>query len=554
MLRPGPGASVDLDLHVVPRASRSRVIGVFADRLKVQLAAPPVDGAANEALLELFAAQLRLSRGALELVRGATGKRKTLRIHQLSLAEIADRLALPRPPGALTPALALLVLAVSCAEVVDVPITLLIPEDASDLDRADNAALVLDPDGQLFQYDVDGLDFSLSIELPLDEAQRTLTLYLARGDELLAWGRSAPFILGGEDERLALLLGRPGALSTFPGAITSPRADLLLARAHGRGALLLDPDGVAYFLGERSLNLRAAAELVVDGDLPEPSDGVLVGAADGAVLRIAFSEPLRGWRFDPGADAWSPLAIAGASPGDRRGAAALVDADARVLVILGGGESTTIAELDLTADTSGSHPLRLLDSPHLDAPRAGARAAWIPREAGGGVLLFGGHADDLAPAYFAPEAGEGAPLGPPGPWHGAACTRLDLDVAAAAAVRVLCLGGVRGGEPTADALLITLPPAADSSAPIAEELPGWLPQAIPEPQLFADPRALYAQGAGHWLRIDRADLTRTQTPSAARRDRGGHSVLLGTGVTLLIGGADAEGAPVDRWQVFMPAL
>ncbi|HFE46155.1 MAG TPA: DUF167 domain-containing protein, partial [Nannocystis exedens] len=55
IIRTGPDDAVDVDVQVVPRASRSRVVGVHGDRLKIQLAAPPVDGAANKSLIELIA-------------------------------------------------------------------------------------------------------------------------------------------------------------------------------------------------------------------------------------------------------------------------------------------------------------------------------------------------------------------------------------------------------------------------------------------------------------------------------------------------------------------
>ncbi len=71
---------VEIDVAVVPRASRSRVVGIHGDRVKLQLAAPPVDGAANEELVALFAEVLGVPRRAIAIVRGDTSKRKTVRI------------------------------------------------------------------------------------------------------------------------------------------------------------------------------------------------------------------------------------------------------------------------------------------------------------------------------------------------------------------------------------------------------------------------------------------------------------------------------------------
>ena len=75
-------------MHVVPRASRSRVLGLHGERVKVQLAAPPVDGAANAELLDVIAQACGVHRRAVEIVRGDTSKRKTLRIEAAAVDEI----------------------------------------------------------------------------------------------------------------------------------------------------------------------------------------------------------------------------------------------------------------------------------------------------------------------------------------------------------------------------------------------------------------------------------------------------------------------------------
>jgi hypothetical protein len=78
-LRPVPGG-VELDLLVQPRAARSRVVGEHGGRLKVALAAPPVDGEANAALVELLAGALRVRRADVVIARGQGGRRKTVRV------------------------------------------------------------------------------------------------------------------------------------------------------------------------------------------------------------------------------------------------------------------------------------------------------------------------------------------------------------------------------------------------------------------------------------------------------------------------------------------
>jgi len=82
---------VRLQLHVQPRASRTEAAGMHGDALKVRLAAPPVDGAANEALVRWLASALKVSTASVTLVRGATSRRKVLDVTGISVAE-AERL------------------------------------------------------------------------------------------------------------------------------------------------------------------------------------------------------------------------------------------------------------------------------------------------------------------------------------------------------------------------------------------------------------------------------------------------------------------------------
>lgn len=79
-----------------PRASRTRVVGQHGDRLKVQLAAPPVDGEANAALLELFGELFSLGRQAVTLVDGEASKRKRVRLSGVSLARALEVLGADR--------------------------------------------------------------------------------------------------------------------------------------------------------------------------------------------------------------------------------------------------------------------------------------------------------------------------------------------------------------------------------------------------------------------------------------------------------------------------
>jgi hypothetical protein len=87
------GGAVVLELLVQPRASRTRVVGEHDGRLKVQLAAPPVDGEANAALVEFLADVLGVRKGEVAIARGETGRRKTVRVIGVTAAAVEAALA-----------------------------------------------------------------------------------------------------------------------------------------------------------------------------------------------------------------------------------------------------------------------------------------------------------------------------------------------------------------------------------------------------------------------------------------------------------------------------
>ncbi|MBK8002884.1 MAG: YggU family protein [Gemmatimonadetes bacterium] len=89
---------IRIALQVQPRASRSEVLGLQGDALKVRVQAPPVEGAANQAVVELVAEALGVRRGAVSLVAGETGRRKVVAVAGITAAEAARRLRL-EPPG-----------------------------------------------------------------------------------------------------------------------------------------------------------------------------------------------------------------------------------------------------------------------------------------------------------------------------------------------------------------------------------------------------------------------------------------------------------------------
>jgi uncharacterized protein len=81
-----------LYLKIQPRASKSEICDVIGDELKIRIAAPPVESAANEALIRFLAEVLRCPRSALQLVRGAASRHKVVAVRGLPITEIYLRL------------------------------------------------------------------------------------------------------------------------------------------------------------------------------------------------------------------------------------------------------------------------------------------------------------------------------------------------------------------------------------------------------------------------------------------------------------------------------
>lgn len=77
-----------LDCHVTPRAKRSSVKGERNGALAIALGAPPVDGKANEALIEFIAGLANVSKSDVEIVKGHCSRSKTLLIQRVSIVEL----------------------------------------------------------------------------------------------------------------------------------------------------------------------------------------------------------------------------------------------------------------------------------------------------------------------------------------------------------------------------------------------------------------------------------------------------------------------------------
>ena len=80
--------SVIISVRVQPRAPRTNIVGELGGALKIRLAAPPLDGEANEELLRFLAQIFNLPRKEIEIISGEKSRNKQLRIKGISVDQI----------------------------------------------------------------------------------------------------------------------------------------------------------------------------------------------------------------------------------------------------------------------------------------------------------------------------------------------------------------------------------------------------------------------------------------------------------------------------------
>ncbi len=85
---------VEFTVRVIPRASRSEVVGEFDGALKVKVCAPPVDGAANAEIQKLIAKRLGVSRSAVQIVSGESSRTKRLQVSGVTAAQVLEALGI----------------------------------------------------------------------------------------------------------------------------------------------------------------------------------------------------------------------------------------------------------------------------------------------------------------------------------------------------------------------------------------------------------------------------------------------------------------------------
>ena len=86
---------VQLAIKLQPRASKNEIGEALGDELKIKVTVPPVDSAANQALVELLAEKLGCSRGAIQIIRGNTSRHKTIQVSGLAADVVLQKLFQP---------------------------------------------------------------------------------------------------------------------------------------------------------------------------------------------------------------------------------------------------------------------------------------------------------------------------------------------------------------------------------------------------------------------------------------------------------------------------
>ncbi|CAN5417561.1 DUF167 domain-containing protein [soil metagenome] len=84
--------SITFTVRVVPRASKSEIVGELDGALKVRIASPPVDGAANAELIKLLKKTFGVPKSAVEIIGGQTSKTKQVRISTVNSEKFKELL------------------------------------------------------------------------------------------------------------------------------------------------------------------------------------------------------------------------------------------------------------------------------------------------------------------------------------------------------------------------------------------------------------------------------------------------------------------------------
>jgi len=89
------GGAVTFAVRVHPRAKKNAITGEMGDALKVALTAPPVEGRANDAVIEFLAEVLRVAKGSVSIAAGQSSRNKVIRVIGVTADQVVERLRSP---------------------------------------------------------------------------------------------------------------------------------------------------------------------------------------------------------------------------------------------------------------------------------------------------------------------------------------------------------------------------------------------------------------------------------------------------------------------------
>jgi uncharacterized protein (TIGR00251 family) len=81
-----------ISIRVIPRASRSEIVGMVEGTLKVRIAAPPVDGAANSEIIKLFSKTFGIAKSDIAIISGETSRNKRIKFANLSQSKFDEKI------------------------------------------------------------------------------------------------------------------------------------------------------------------------------------------------------------------------------------------------------------------------------------------------------------------------------------------------------------------------------------------------------------------------------------------------------------------------------
>jgi uncharacterized protein (TIGR00251 family) len=87
-------AGLQVPLHVLPRAKRCEISGIHNGALRLKVTAPPVDDAANRAIIKFFSSLLDISKSSITILAGSKSRNKVLQIEGISVSRFLERIDL----------------------------------------------------------------------------------------------------------------------------------------------------------------------------------------------------------------------------------------------------------------------------------------------------------------------------------------------------------------------------------------------------------------------------------------------------------------------------